>query len=46
MDEERLRFLGVLDALGVHEGDVDGLRKVVAPRRRPALRRHDPRPHR
>ena len=28
MDEERTRYLEVLDALGIHEGDVDSLRAV------------------
>ena len=28
MDEERARFLEVLDALGIDEGDADGLREA------------------
>jgi hypothetical protein len=28
MDEERARYLEVLDGLGIHEGDVDSLREV------------------
>jgi hypothetical protein len=28
MNVERARFLGILDGLGIHEGDVDGLREA------------------